>query len=168
MTVVVSLLKGPVTRPLPPPYAGVTVTLRRLRSPEWQSAYEAAMTTLRDDAALLNLLVEHDLLPDGSVKRWKRMKDFEPLEYAEFLAGVGQWLSAVECSLKGLVEWKGLSLLGGAPAPVTREVLEVLLLDDALRGAVMSVLTEAGRLLIVEGEPSGASLNGSSEPARTA
>ncbi|MCA0366809.1 MAG: hypothetical protein LCH57_01940 [Proteobacteria bacterium] len=155
MTVRVSLKTGPVTKALRAPYAALTITARRLRSPEWDSARDAAQAILRDDAALLNLLVKHDLLPPGGVRGWKRLKDADPAGYARFLTGIGLWLTAVECALVGLSAWSGVAGEDGADAPITREVLEVLLLDGALSDQIMAILTEAARLLVVEGEPFG-------------
>ena len=169
MTVVVSARTGVVNRQLQGPFASVSVTLRRLRSTEWEAAREAAQAVLRDDGKLLPLLVEHDLLPEGGVKGWKRMRDGDPLRYAVFLTGVAMWLTAVECGLAGIESWTGVSCdREGAPAPVSRDMLEVLMLDDQFSQQVMALLTEASVLVILEGKPSGASPIGSSEPARTA
>lgn len=168
MSVRVSLKQGPVTKPLRYPYADVTITARRLRSPEWDSARDAAQAILRNDAELLNLLVKHDLLPEGGVRGWKRMKDTNPVAYAQYLIGIGMWLTSVECALVGVIAWTGINTEDGAPAPIDREILEVLLLDEALSDQILSVVTEAAQLLIVEGEPFGASPNGSSAPGTTA
>lgn len=156
MTVRVSLKTGPVTKTLRAPYSGVTITVRRLRSPEWDSARERAQAIVRNDADLLNLLAKHDLLPNGSLREWKRLKDKDPVRYAEFIIGIAMWLTAVECALVGVVEWSGIEVEKGIAAPLDREVLEVVLLDEALSDQIMGVLTEAARLLIIEGEPSGA------------
>lgn len=168
MTVRVETKTGPVTKSLRAPYSDVKVTVRRLRTPEWDSAREAAQAVLRNDAKLLPLLIEHDLLPPGGVKAWRRLRDHEPMKYTQSLIGVAMWLTAVEAALVGVISWEGINTADGGPAPVTREVLEVLCLDDALSGQIMDVLGEAARLLIIEGKPSGASPNGSSEPAPTA
>ena len=156
MTVRVSLKTGPVTKTLRAPYSGVTVTVRRLRSPEWDSARERAQAIVRNDADLLNLLAKHDLLPNGSMKEWKRLKDKDPVRYAEFIIGIAMWLTAVECALVGVVQWTGIEVEKGVTAPLDREVLEVVLLDEALSDQIMGVLTEGARLLIIEGGASGA------------
>lgn len=163
----VSLKTGPVTRQLNGAYAGASVTVRRLRSPEWSNARAAAQAILRDDSKLLPLLVEHDLLPEGGVRRWKRMRDDDPVAYAAYLVGISMWLAAVECALAGVVEWTGFATEEG-PAPITREVLQALLLDEKLSDQLMAMLTEAAVLLVVEGERSGVSPNGSSGPGKTA
>lgn len=168
MSVRVALKLGPVTKALRFPYADVTITARRLRTPEWDSARDAAQAILRNDADLLNLLVKHDLLPKGGVRGWKRMKDNDPVAYAQYLIGIGMWLTAVECALVGVADWTGIKTEDGVPAPIERDVLEVLLLDEALSDQILGVVTEAAQLLIVEGEPFGASPNGSSAPETTA
>nr|DAQ12750.1 MAG TPA: hypothetical protein [Caudoviricetes sp.] len=168
MSIRVALKLGPVTKSLRFPYADVTITARRLRTPEWDSARDAAQAILRNDAELLNLLAKHDLLPKGGVRGWKRMKDNDPVAYAQYLIGIGMWLTAVECALVGVVDWTGIKTEDGAPAPIDRDILEVLLLDEALSDQVLGVVTEAAQLLIVEGEPFGASPSGSSVPEPTA
>lgn len=156
MSVRIALKTGPVERRLRAPYSDVVITARRLRTPEWEAARDAAQAILRNDAELLPLLMEHDLLPKGGVRAWRRMKDEAPADYAMSLVGISMWLTAVECALAGVESWTGLSLEDGTPAPVTREVLLVLLLDQTVSDQIMSVVTEAARLLIVEGEPCGA------------
>lgn len=160
--------REPVTEPLSVPYGDVTVTLNRLTSADFGEAHQATQAILRNDAALLNLLVQHDLLPAGGVKAWKAMKDRDALRYAAFLSGIGVWLAAVECGVRGIVSWTGILGEGRLPAPVTREVIEVLMLDEAFSNQVMARLDSAARILVTEGKPSGASPSGSSEPATTA
>ena len=164
----VALKKDPVTKALVGQYRGATITVRRLRTPEWTRARSAAQAILQNDAELLPLLVEHDLLPEGGVRGWKRMRDDDPSSYASFISGVSGWLTAVECALVGVSGWEGFATDDGVPAPITREVLQALFLDEALSDQVMAVLTEAALLLIVEGEPFGASPTGSSAPGTTA
>lgn len=166
MTVVVSARTGVVTRSLAGAYSSVTVTLRRLRTTEWESARDAAQSVLRDDGKLLPLLVEHDLLPPGGVKGWKRLRDAEPISYAAYLTGISMWLTAVESGLAGIASWTGVAAdRDGTPADVSREVMEVLMLDDQFSSQIMALLTEASVLVILEGKPSGVLPNGSSAPA---
>ncbi|WP_438853169.1 hypothetical protein [Brevundimonas nasdae] len=153
MMVRVALKAEPVTRQLRPPYGDISVTVRRLRTPEWEGAREAAQAILRNDAELLPLLAQHDLLPKEGVRAWRQMKDQNPAEYTRYLIGISMWLTAVECALVAVTAWSGVQLEDKTPAPVTREVLEVLLLDQAISDQIMAVVTEAARLLYVEGEP---------------
>ena len=148
--------RDPVTVPLKPPYAGVTVTFKRLTTPDYGEARQAAHAILRDDAALINLLVKHDLLPEGGVKAWKRMKDKDVLAYAAFISGIGVWLGAVECAVRGVLSWTGVVDKKRRPVPVDREALEVMMLDEALSSLLMSELDQAARILLIEGEPCGA------------
>ena len=168
MTIRVETKTGPVTKSLRAPYADVKVTVRRLRTPEWDTAREAAQAILRDDGKLLELMLAHDLLPEGGVKAWRRLRDKEPVKYTQALMGLSLWLVAIEAMLLGVISWEGFVNAEGQPAPVSREVLEVLCLDDALSSQIMDVLGEAARLLIVEGKPSGVLPSGSSEPDLTA
>lgn len=144
--------REPVTVTLKPPYGDVTVTLKRLTTADYGEARQATHNTLRNDAALINLLVKHDLLPDGGVKAWKRMKDEDVLAYAAFLSGIGVWLGAVECAIRGVQSWTGIVDGEGQPAPVDRENLETLMLDEALSTAFMEELDKAARILFREGE----------------
>lgn len=164
----VSTSREPVTVSLAAPYGDVTVTLNRLTSVEYGEAHQAVQAILRNDAELLNLMVQHDLLPKGGVKAWKAMRDRDVLRYAAFLSGIGVWLAAVECGVRGIVSWEGIVGDDCQPAPVTREVLEVLMLDEAFSSQVMSRLDEAARILAVEGKPFGALPSGFSEPEGTA
>lgn len=148
-----SLQTDPVRVLLKAPYDSVTVTVRRLRSPEWESAREAAQTIVKDDGKLWPILVEHDLLPRGGLKALKRLRDNDPLEYWAFLTGVITWLVAVECALVGLIEWEGVHLESGEPAKINRETLQVLLLDEQMSSALMEILTSAARILVTEGKP---------------
>lgn len=159
--------REPISVVLRPPYADVTVTLKRLTTADYGEARNAAMAILRDDGALLPLLVEHDLLPPGGIKGWKAMKDNDAMSYASFISGVGVWLGSVECAVRGIVSWSGVIGDDGQPAPVTRATLETLMLDDALSTRLMNHLDQAARILLVEGEPLGASPSGSSERETT-
>lgn len=160
--------REPVTVHLRPPYGDVGITLRRLTSADYGEARQAAQAILRNDAELLNLLVKHDTLPAGGVKGWKRMKDDDALSYAAFLSGVGIWIGSVECALRGVLAWTGVVAEDGSPVPVSRDALETLMLDEALSSQVMAELDKAARILIIEGEPFGASPSGSSERETTA
>ena len=160
--------REPVEERLSGPYADVTVTLNRLTSADFGEAHQATQAILRNDAALLNLLVQHDLLPKGGVRGWKSMKDQDALGYAAFLSGIGVWLAAVECGVRGVASWTGIVGEDRLPAPVSRDVIEVLMLDEAFSNQVMARLDLAARILVTEGKPLGALPSGSSEPERTA
>ncbi len=152
--IVVALSREPVTVSLTGAYVGVTVTLRRLTTPDYAEAQQAAQAIIQDESKLLPLLIEHGLLPEGKLKNWKRMKTSDPARYAAFLSGVAVWVGAVECGVKGIDAWTGI--LGEdrkTPAPLCREVLEVLMLDDHFSSQVTSELDKAARILAIEGKP---------------
>lgn len=148
--------REPVTVTLRPPYGDVTVTLQRLTSADYGEARQAAQAITRDSSALLELLVKHDLLPEGGVTAWKRMKDKDAMRYATFISGIGMWLGAVECAVRGIKSWTGIVGDGGKPAPVDRETIEVLMLDEALSNQITGEIDRTARILFIEGEPSGA------------
>ncbi len=145
--------REPITVRLRPPYGDVEVTLKRLTTADYGEARQASQAILRNDGELVNLLVAHDLLPAGGIKAWKTMKDRSPVAYAAFLSGIGIWLSCVECGVRGIQGWSGVVDEAGAPAPVSREVIEVLMLDEALSSQLMAELDQAARILFVEGKP---------------
>lgn len=145
--------REPVTLRLRPPYGDVEVTLKRLTTADYGEARQAAQAILRNDAELLNLLIAHDLLPDGGIKGWKAMKDGSPVAYAAFLSGIGIWLSCVECGVRGIKSWSGVVDEVGATCPVSRPVIEVLMLDEALSSQLMTELDQAARVLLIEGKP---------------
>lgn len=149
----IATTREPVTVALTGPYAGVTLTLKRLTSADYGEAQQAAHAIVTNDALLLSLLVEHDLLPKGGVKGWKRLKTHDLMGYAAFLSGIGVWLSAVECGVRGIDGWTGIMGEGDAAASVSRETIEVLMLDEGFQRQAMAELDKAARILIVEGKP---------------
>lgn len=164
----VGTLREPVTVSLTGPYAGVSITLNRLTSVKFGEAHQAVQAMLRDDGKLLPLLAQHGLFPEGGIKAWKAMRDKDVMRYAAFVSGIGVWLAAVECGVRGIVSWEGIVGDDKKPAPVTREVIEVLMLDETFSGQCMARLDEVARILITEGKPLGVSPIGSSEPVTTA
>lgn len=150
----VSTNREPVTVSLRAPYNGVEITFRRLTSADFAEARQAADALIRDDSRLMVLMAEHELLPGrNSPKAWKRLKDQDPLRYAATLTGIGVWVAAVECGIRGIDAWTGILGDDGGPAPVSRAVLEVLMLDETFSQQVMAELDQAARILVVEGKP---------------
>lgn len=164
MTVVIALNREPITWPLRPPFAGCTVTLRRLTSNEFTEARNAATALLRDKAALFELLEHWDLRPAG-----RRIGDL--VADVQFMAGIGEWLAAVECGVRAISAWSGFMDSQGPdarPLPVTREVLQAAFLNDILLQQVMPLIDRAANLTASEGNVSGVSPNGSPAQGRTA
>lgn len=147
--------REPVTVSLQPPYGDVTVTLKRLTSADYGEARQAAQAIVRDSATLMELMAKHNLFPEGGVTAWKAMKDKEPMRYATFISGIGMWVAAVECAVRGVQSWTGILGDNGKPVGVSRDVLEVLMMDEALSDQLTRELDKAARILFVEGERSG-------------
>lgn len=145
--------RDPVTVPLSGAYAGVTVTLARLTSPQFAQARHAAQAILDDDGNVIVLMSEHDLLPPGGVRAWKRMRDDDPIAFAAFMTGIRVWVCAVECGLIGIQSWTGIKVEGGTAAPVERNLLEILMLDESFSQQIMDELDAAARILLLEGKP---------------
>lgn len=169
----ISLNREPVTVPLSGAFAGCTVTLRRLTSNEFAEAGNAAQAVLRDSSRLVELLEEYDLRRDGQ-------KIKAALVDVEFMAGIGQWLAAVECGLRAISAWSGFADDDARPIPVPgarateaekaqwRRVLEAAFLSKPFMDQVLPRIDAAAQLLAVEGKGSGVSPNGSPAHAPTA
>jgi hypothetical protein len=176
---VVSLLTGRATEQLTGRFSTVSLTVNRLTSSGFGEAHHLTQTLLRDDAQLVGLMAKHDCFPRGGHKAWKRMKDKRPADYLIFLSGLGVWISAVECASRGLESWTGVCGVDRKPIEIerdgdgvlsetSRDAIEVLMRDEDFRNQTMALLDRAARILLTEGEPSGASPSGSSERATTA
>lgn len=180
MRIRIDLSRDPVEVPLVGPFAGVVLTVRRLTSPDYIRAQEAARAILRDKSALAQVLLRHKLVTSADDLA-RAQSDLT------FQAGFGAWLATVECGLAGIVAWSGIELMDGSPAPLprdltkvagiaepvdpadlaAREVMESLLLDQGFAGQVEAALNRSSRLLAIEGNVSGLSGNGSAAAAPT-
>lgn len=164
MSVVIHPSREPVEWPLKPPFAGCTVTLRRLTSNEFAEARNAALVLLKDHAALFALLEEWDIRPAG-----RKIGDL--VADPDFMAGVGEWLAAVECGVRAIGAWSGFMDGHGPeaqPVPVTRKALEGAMLNDILMRQIVPLIDRAANLAVSEGKDSGPSPNGSPARGRTA
>lgn len=164
----ISTDRAPVVEVLHGPFAGATVTLRRLPSPDLQAARAAAMALVRDHAALIRLIDRHDVWPrDRVTGRRRKVDDFTA--DALVMMGLGEWIAAVECGLRAIESWTGFAGADGAPLPVTREALEVLFLSEPFLDQVLPLMDRAAQILVIEGNASRGSPNGSTAkpPIRT-
>lgn len=158
--ILISTDRTPVVERLTGPFQGATITLRRLPSPELQAARAAALALVRDHAKLVALVDRHDVWPRDKVTgRRRKVDDFtkDPL----VMMGLGEWIGAVECGLRSIEAWTGFADVAGAPAPVTREVLEVLFLSEPFMDQVLPLMDRAAQLLVIEGNGSRGSPTGS-------
>lgn len=164
MTVVIALNRDPVTFTLAAPFTGCTVTLRRLTSNEFAEARNAATALIRDKSALFALLEDWDLRPRG-----RKIADL--VADLKFMAGIGEWLAAVECGVRAISAWTGfMDAPGpeGQPLPVSRKALEGAFLNDILLQQIIPLIDRAANLTASEGNVSGVSPNGSPAQGRTA
>lgn len=157
----ISLNREPVTVPLSGAFTGCTITLRRLTSNEFAEANAATQALLRDSSKLVELLEEYGLRPKG-----KKIKAV--LADANFMAGIGSWIAAVECGQRAISAWTGFLDEAGAPIEPARPVLEAAFLSQPLMDQVVHRIDAAAQLLAVEGKGSGVSQNGSPALAPTA
>lgn len=152
----IALNREPVTVPLEGPFAGCTVTLRRLTSNEFAEAQDAAKAILADKSRLVELIEKHDLRPEGVRIR-------ELLADLPFLLGVSEWLAAVECGVRAISAWSGFADEEGRPIEVPgrradaearqrwRTALESAFLAEPLMRQAMREIDRAAQLLVVEG-----------------
>lgn len=176
----IALSREPVEVPLAGSYAGVVLTVRRLTSPDYVKAGEAAKAIIRDKVALAQILLRHDLAATAAdLARAQADPAFQ--------VGFAVWLGSVECALAGIKAWTGIVLEGGETAPLAADLsmvagvaepadpadlaariaMETLMLDQAFCSQVEAALNQSSRLLAVEGNGSGLSGNGSAGAAPT-
>lgn len=155
---------GVVERDLSDLLPGFKVTLRRLTSPELQQIREGVVDKLMAATAGLAVLSDYGL--DGPDANGVRL---DPADQGQMIRA-GILVGQVEVMLAALVSWEGVAVLvdpgdeskGVQLAPITREVLSVLMLDDAISRRLLGEAEAAARLVISEGNASGSSPIGSS------
>lgn len=151
-----SLLRGPVEADLSDLYPGLKVTLRRLTSPEIGEARDAALEVLRQAREGLEALEVYGLA--GEDVHGRRLNPTDPHQ----MLRAGMLVGQVEIAVRAIEAWEGVCLEDGEVAPVNRETLSLLLLDDAISRRLMREIEQACRVLISEGNGSGPSPAGSS------
>lgn len=159
--IVIALNREPVIHPLTGPFAGASVTLRRLTSNEYEEARAAALILLRDRSKLVELLERHDLRPKG------RKLD-AILSDVDFMMGVGEWIAAVECGVRAISDWSGFVDQDRQPLPPTRAAMEAVFLSQPFLDQVRPAMDAAAQLLVIEGKGSGVSPTGSPAAGTTA
>ncbi len=141
-----SRLTDPVEVDLSKHYPGFKVTLKRLTAMDWQAATSTSSAALNAAKNGLAALADYGLdRPDANGVRLSPL-DLEQMTRAGYLVG------CVELCMLGILNWEGVELEDGAPAPINRETLSILLQDFALSRALLDELTKAARILISEGE----------------
>ncbi len=138
--IVLSLLTAPVEVPLPDVGPGVSVTLRRLTSPQLALAHARAQDAVRQLGAGMVSAGEYGL------------DSLNPLSPQEMLQA-GHLIGAVETAMAALVSWRGICLEDGSPAPINRQTLSILLQAEAIDRVLRAEITAACRILAVTTEP---------------
>lgn len=130
----INLDRSPLEVRLSGSFDGVRLTLRRLTSVSFAQARAATMNIISDPERLETVMVANDLLPDGGIGAWRRMRADQPERHAAFLGGVSGWIGQVECATRAIADWTGIATADGKPVPVSREAVESLMLnEDACR-----------------------------------
>lgn len=141
----ISLLTKPVDVDLSEIYPGFKVVLRRLKSGDMAAARDRAIEALRAAREGLEALQPYGL--DGADAHGVHLN---PLDSHQ-MARIGRLVGAVEVMVEALESWEGVCLEDGSPAPITREVLSILLQDDGLERRLIHEVEQASRILVTEG-----------------
>lgn len=157
-----SVLTEPVWVSFGERYPGVRVKIRRLRAREMEQARAMAIAASRKLQSGADTLAAYGL--DKVDATGKHLNTSDPIQ----MASVGFFIGAVETALLAFMEWEGVNDTAGNPAPITRETLSVLMDDDGFQRRSLVEIELACRIVVVEGKPSGAAPNGSSEHEKTA
>lgn len=141
--IVAQLLRDPEWVDLP---GGVRAKLRRLTSPELREAKARALLTIKSLESSFDGLKVYGLQEaDATGVRINIADEAQMMR-------TGLLISAVETAMDSLIEWEGVSLTkGGPPAPITRDILAVLLLDDEIDNQLRSEITRLARVVVREG-----------------
>lgn len=157
-----SLLGGTVEADFSALYPGFKVQLLRLTTLELSVARRTAMRVLEKARDGVEGLAPYGLATPDAAGMKLDTSDLDQM------TGVGELVGAVECCLLAFKSWEGVELEDGSVAPITRETLSLLLMDDTLRRYAVGKIDQAARVLVTEGNGSGPSRNGFSEPGATA
>lgn len=87
------------------------------------------------------------------------------------MLGIGEIIATVEVGMVAIAGWEGVSIQKGkkkVPAPINRETLTALFLDNRVRSRMRREFDAASRVLVSEGNASGVLRSGSSGRDRTA
>jgi hypothetical protein len=141
----------------------VWIRLRRLNSVELDEARRAAIQVVAKVGQSVSALADYGL--DGEDTNGVRISVSDVGQ----MSRVGRLIETVEVAMKAVIEWGGFSLVkDGPPAPVDRQTLAVLLLDDGFERRLTGDIELAARILVAEGNVSGSSPSGFSPLAQTA
>lgn len=126
-------------------YAGVSYTLRRLDPAEMEAATALAHQAIRAARDGLDALAPYGFdQPDGN-GRMLNLRD------PHAMMGAGAQIAAVEVMMLALSAWTGWEDAGGAPAPIDRPHLSLMLQDYFEREFLMAQVDLLAKHVAAEG-----------------
>jgi hypothetical protein len=155
MSVSLTLMREPVTVTV----MGITMTLKRLTTPELHVARQRALSLVRSPERLIQLVERLGLWPRD--ERGRRRPSSAWTKNADVLLGLGHFVGVVECALSAISAWDAVDD-NGAPLPVSREALCLI---EAFETDLLEQMQKAAMLLAREGKGFGPSPNGSTGSA---
>lgn len=165
--ITIRTLRGPVQADFSDyfglPEGSVWIRLRRLTSVELDQARRVAIQVIAKVGQATSALADYGL--DGEDTNGVRISVHDVGQ----MSRVGRLVEVVEVAKSAIIEWAGFTLdgEGGPPAPVDRQTLAVLLLDDGFERRLSAEIERAARILVAEGKGSGSSPSGFSPRAQT-
>lgn len=142
---------------------GVKLVVERLDSTQLAAARERALKSVKALSDGMTALAVYGLDQTDATGATVNLAD------PDQMARIGALIGAVEVCVDGVKSWNiTLDKDATEPAPITREALAVLLMDDKVQNRIMAEIHAAARILVAEGKGFGASRNGSSTEGKTA
>ena len=140
--------REPVETNLAGGFATVGLTLRRMTSADFGEAQAATLALLADSARLDAMMTANDLMPDGGAAAWRALPTSDPEVYCAAMAGLGEWIAAVECATRAITAWRGLLTEQGLAVDLSREALESAMLNAEFATQVRTAIDEAAALIV--------------------
>lgn len=150
----ISLMTGPVDVPLDDLLPGLSLRVNRLNSMDFALARDRADTAVQNLREGLSALAEYGLhQPDAVGER------LDVTDQAQMFR-IGHLIFSTELALLAVASWIGPVLEDGKPAPVCRETLSRLLMDERVEQRVLKEIGAAAQIVVAEKKDSPTSLNG--------
>jgi hypothetical protein len=142
-------------------YSGFKVRLRSLTSGDFALARDRASKAMKAFYDGAQSIADYGL--DYRDATGGRLDLSDP----DQILRVGHVIGSVEVAMLAITEWQGISLEDGSPAPVRREALTLLLMDEAVERRLIAEIDAVARILTDEKKDSPASPNGTATHAST-
>lgn len=140
-----STLRDPVSVDLTDVYPDFKVVLRRVTSVDLAEARDATLDALRKAREGMEALAPYGL--DQEDAHGVRINPRDPTQ----MARAGRLVGMVEVAIRALISWEGVVGDDGEAAPINRESLSILLLDQTLERRLQVEIDKASRVLVTEG-----------------